>query len=71
MERISELGTTLAVTSNWVFSRSLILLNLMMEAISSFETPALIRASLRHFSVQTSFSQISLKNKQAFIAMRD
>jgi hypothetical protein len=43
--RIGELGITLAVTSN---RRTPILVNLMMEALSSSETSALSRATRRN-----------------------
>jgi hypothetical protein len=54
--RIGELGTTLAVTSNRPTLRSntkadslsLILVNLMMEALSSSETSVLTRATRRN-----------------------
>jgi hypothetical protein len=43
-KRISQLGTTFAVTS------SLILFTMMMEAIRSYETSVLTRATRRHIS---------------------
>jgi hypothetical protein len=59
--RIGELGTTLVVTTNFVFLRSVrrllvtanvpsspILVTLMMEALSSFETSVLTRATQRN-----------------------
>jgi hypothetical protein len=56
MERISELGTTLAVTSNRstanvtanVVSRSTILTTLMMEVTRSSRTSVLTGAARRH-----------------------
>jgi hypothetical protein len=45
--RISELGTTLAITSNVVTS-SLILVTLMMEALCSSKTSVLTRAAQRN-----------------------
>jgi hypothetical protein len=47
MERIGELGTTLAVTSNIVHSSSS-LFTLMMQVICSSETSIFIRATLRN-----------------------
>jgi hypothetical protein len=49
--RISELGTTLAVTSNWCTLQrncSPILVTLMMEALRPSETSVLTRASQRN-----------------------
>jgi hypothetical protein len=46
VEGISELETTLAVTSNW--STLLILSTVKMEAICSFKTSVLTRATRRH-----------------------
>jgi hypothetical protein len=46
--RICELGTTLAVTSNQHVPSSPILVTLMMEALSSSETPVLTSATRRN-----------------------
>jgi hypothetical protein len=46
--RIGELGTTLAVTSNRRKQRSLILVTLMMEALSSSKASVLTRATRRN-----------------------
>jgi demethoxyubiquinone hydroxylase (CLK1/Coq7/Cat5 family) len=45
VKRIGELGTTLVVTSNKFTLRSPILVTLMMEALSSFQTSVLTRAT--------------------------
>jgi hypothetical protein len=64
MTRIGELGTTLAVTSNQIFLRSVrrllftatvvpsspILVTLMKEALSSYETSVHTRATQRNIS---------------------
>jgi hypothetical protein len=48
MERIVELGTTLAATSNRrTLRRHVIPVTLMMEALRSSETPVLTRATQR------------------------
>jgi hypothetical protein len=78
VKRISELGTTLAITSNFlhsvlqllvianVFRSSLILFTLMMEAIRSSETVILSRAT-RHYIPEDNLLLVHFNFQNVFI----
>jgi hypothetical protein len=62
-ERISELGTTLAVTSNWRMQ--------MMEAIGSFETSGLRTATRRHIPEDSIFLTVYyIQNKYIYVSKK-
>jgi hypothetical protein len=77
VERFSELGTTLTVTSNRstllvtanVVLSLLILFNLMMEVMCSSETSVVTRATRRHISENGIDLSHRLENLKSYIAL--
>jgi hypothetical protein len=76
-EKIGELGTTLAVTNNKQFlvtayiPSSLIAFAMMMEAIRSFETYVLTRATQRHIPEDDILHIHRLENLTSYIPLTD